>query len=413
MPPRTWVSVNRRVYRRPLPTGTPVAMDYQSPRVIRFISQPYEVTEDWQFDFNPFSYELERWWPPAGNRYYTYRCYQDGKKTLDEMRGVADYLSPSLETTVKHLTTGSKEVSDAELIDKCMRKAYDKLKENNLNLAVDIAESAATLKMLKATLSFKKLAAEFFNELLLGKKDKLKRMGIRKRMDYATGKWLEYRYGWLPLVSTVHDGMELIANAHFREPEMFIKTRSGRVGKTSVIARIDDSWNIPTAVINTEWSKRAQMIAYFQPEDGVSLNMLTSLNPATIAWELVPFSFVFDWFVNIGDLLEQMDNYYRFRQQFRRGVITISEKVQTERVSYGSTTYKPLQPNMCGLEGPARHNARQALETVSSRRTIMTSWPMWRGVPKTKLRLNTKQQTDAIALIWSIFNKGKTDLKRL
>lgn len=35
------------------------------------------------------------------------------------------------------------------------------------------------------------------------------------------------------------------------------------------------------------------------------LSSVGLLNPAAIAWELVPLSFVFDWFYNIGDFLER------------------------------------------------------------------------------------------------------------
>lgn len=41
---------------------------------------------------------------------------------------------------------------------------------------------------------------------------------------------------------------------------------------------------------------------------GSSLSRLGLTNPALLAWELVPFSFVADWFVNIGDCLQSLDN---------------------------------------------------------------------------------------------------------
>lgn len=39
------------------------------------------------------------------------------------------------------------------------------------------------------------------------------------------------------------------------------------------------------------------------------LNKLGLLNPASIAWELVPYSFVLDWFANINTVLSQFTDF--------------------------------------------------------------------------------------------------------
>jgi hypothetical protein len=38
-------------------------------------------------------------------------------------------------------------------------------------------------------------------------------------------------------------------------------------------------------------------------------NQLGFLNPALVAWELVPFSFVVDWFVNVGAVISSMTDF--------------------------------------------------------------------------------------------------------
>jgi len=34
------------------------------------------------------------------------------------------------------------------------------------------------------------------------------------------------------------------------------------------------------------------------------------LNPASLAWELMPYSFVIDWWFNVGDVLASLDNLF-------------------------------------------------------------------------------------------------------
>lgn len=42
-------------------------------------------------------------------------------------------------------------------------------------------------------------------------------------------------------------------------------------------------------------------------------SQLGFVNPAVVAWELVPFSFVVDWFVNVGDVLSSYTDFLGFK----------------------------------------------------------------------------------------------------
>jgi hypothetical protein len=42
-------------------------------------------------------------------------------------------------------------------------------------------------------------------------------------------------------------------------------------------------------------------------------SQLGVVNPASIAWELIPFSFIVDWFLNVGDFLNQFSDFLGLR----------------------------------------------------------------------------------------------------
>jgi hypothetical protein len=131
------------------------------------------------------------------------------------------------------------------------------------------------------------------------------RRGIprQKLVELANGRelsnrWLEYQYGWKPLYGALHDAAQialtsmhkdLLIHARKSTPwavtsplerdQHFEKQISGKGGvKTHILARLDYPWVAKTSALGLA-------------------------NPAAIGWELLPYSFVIDWFVPIGNFL--------------------------------------------------------------------------------------------------------------
>jgi hypothetical protein len=53
---------------------------------------------------------------------------------------------------------------------------------------------------------------------------------------------------------------------------------------------------------------------------------LTSLNPASITWELTPFSFVFDWFLDVGGYLKNLESSLVTSSGWASGFMTYGHK---------------------------------------------------------------------------------------
>lgn len=127
---------------------------------------------------------------------------------------------------------------------------------------------------------------------------------VRNDKDLANN-WLELQYGWLPLLSDVHDAAVLLAHQQTRTLKQ--KYRS------SVKAQVDYSGNWfmsrpGTGTGGTVMSKAtAEVSRRIVVEISAPPNMSSILglqNPASVAWELTPWSFVVDWFIPIGDFLQ-------------------------------------------------------------------------------------------------------------
>lgn len=171
---------------------------------------------------------------------------------------------------------------------------------------VDLAEMRKTMQMLRAPIV--DLAG-----FLLNKKRKLrKQLGRgptpKEWWDYASGKWLEWRYGWTPLLASIRGLQSALAKERksmrktargnsFRTPQKATDVR------TSTVPAGTSGWNYNSSLkLEVTGTVKAGVLytSNFSLDNdlGISLREL----PMT-ALELVPYSFVADWAFNFGDFL--------------------------------------------------------------------------------------------------------------
>lgn len=122
--------------------------------------------------------------------------------------------------------------------------------------------------------------------------------------------YLEFHFGWSPLMKDIYDAMEVFDNP----------IKPHRI-KTSAHGVFPGPFNVNTVTQDSWWT-------YYEYREGtyeqtvklqadlvitnLNLAMMQQVglaNPAKIAWELVPFSFVLDWFVNVGDYLGSLTDF--------------------------------------------------------------------------------------------------------
>lgn len=182
-------------------------------------------------------------------------------------------------------------------------KAAAGVTEPTLAGLVEIAESRETVQMLKKPI-------DIFRSKALGararvRKDKklFRKWKGRRVEEFLNNAWLSYRYGITPLIFTVQDLLEALGKTHMS----IRQTSRGRATDERVETMVYSTGVTPTAgqyrldTITTNRSAMARAgVIYEQFYDnrfGLSWN-----DVPRAFWELLPYSFVADWFLNLGDV---------------------------------------------------------------------------------------------------------------
>lgn len=207
---------------------------------------------------------------------------------------------------------------------------YAKAKGLKSNIGVSVAEAPKTIELIadrarRIALAFKALkhfqVGKAFSLLRMRRNahmTKLARQARSKRRRSVSGSkwaarsWLEIQYGWKPLLGEVYSAAEDLASKHKKvSPDIFV---SYSVKERRAVTTF--SGGTPS-YINTSL-KKMQSGGYVEIRSRIQCNFrvveqskrtasaLGLTNVAAIAWELLPWSFVVDWFAPVGDFLSSL-----------------------------------------------------------------------------------------------------------
>lgn len=176
-------------------------------------------------------------------------------------------------------------------------KFWSKVKESNLNLAQDLGEYKETTRMVRSMLKFlgniKKGAIRIGRDL------------ANKPASVVADAWLGYIYGLRPTMSTIHD----LATFEARKINSSRRIKSVTGNSVTLTEGSVLDTNGRTTTIH---SYGVTYGARLRIPDNDTISRLTSLDPISITWELLPLSFVLDWAVDIGSYLESLEAERRF-----------------------------------------------------------------------------------------------------
>lgn len=220
-------------------------------------------------------------------------------------------------------------------------QAYSEMVENirgSTDISVDLAQMSQTVatpaQMRDIIQNMRKI--HFLNRKL-------------KHWDYLTANmkalgeaWLLWRYGVQPTLQTVYDSIGNFAD-HYSGFSVVYH------GKGAVIRDIEKV--VPNWPDSGGWTSKAQIHTSTRvhfactlriPENNATaMARYTSLNPASIAWELMPWSFVIDWFYNIGDYLRNMESAVLYHRFFEGGFRTVTNRTTVTQKAERSGTPPP------------------------------------------------------------------------
>lgn len=154
-----------------------------------------------------------------------------------------------------------------------------------------IAETGKTL--LQACLALKKGNLPAVWSIL-----KDKRSAIRRGSDL----FLQYKYGWQPMMSDIA-GLWKLFNE--QRSQAFIIASKGK-SMTQEIHPVNGDPGLSTVSGSGTRSCRTKLYGIVDPNFVRYNDRLGLSNPLSLGWELVPFSFVVDWFVPVGQTLDAL-----------------------------------------------------------------------------------------------------------
>lgn len=267
----------------------------------------------------------------------------------------------------------------AQAITECLMKIGD----GKANLAESLVTYKQTVDMFAST------ASSLFKALIHAKRGQWgaipKDFGLGKKGG-AAGHFLQFQYGWKPLMQDIHDLYEDVRDAG-KPKSLLITARrvvrgnhsykqkstrlfEGRVADWTTTSSYSTTCHL-TGKLSDIWLRRGTQYG---------LN-----NPAALAWELVPWSFVVDWAMPIGNVLQAFTAPAGL--DFVSGYT--SARIQGRRIA--SISGPNVGPAVQG--SPSEHMT----ERFSFRRDALPGWPS--PLPYVKSPLSTTHTLNALALL--------------
>lgn len=273
-------------------------------------------------------------------------------------------------------------------------KALSKVRPGSNQILIDLAEAGSTIGMFRAQNAWNNRIADLLDIVSRPLQRRLTRG--QRLLDAVTSKWLEYRYGWFPLMQSVYDAAENLRNEVVADRAVEGRARWTRDEQSKVLIQSGGTAPGPVyALHKRNISKRALVSLTFRVGWSDQVAAWTALNPATIAWELLPLSFVADWFVGIGDLLEDLENIALYNGSFAGGFVTYTSKVdEVSNLSFRGENSAERQEWLADAWG--RHRGKQ--------RVVLDSLPT-PVAPRLHFNVNAKRALDSAALFHQLWGK--------
>lgn len=229
-------------------------------------------------------------------------------------------------------------------------------------------EARGTVNMLK---NARRDAKSLIRKALRGRKHTVKA---------ASDAWLAWRYGWQTLGLDIQAACEAF-NQPYQSQWLEGRAGEGSTHTTNTTSPPFSAGNgsfVQAYAVTSDVSVRANVNVLWLTK---SLNVLIS--PVTTLWETVPYSFVADWFVNVGDVLAAWQ------------VVASAERVSCSLGSKASITVAGHR-SCTGIAPWSASSNASSSERYEEKTRVPASLPSL--VPSINVDLTSLRLTDAAAL---------------
>lgn len=243
----------------------------------------------------------------------------------------------------------------SSVANKAIQNARSKMKGQHVNFGIAFAEAKQTASLVTNTATRIAKAVEAAKKgnlrgisralgITRPPSQKAKTLAKRSRADYQTYKaqhalgnvrdyypgdrsnahnlFLEYQFGWKPMLSDVKGSMEHLGELHTGKdaqgkptpvmPYVFAAIGTSTYGETlSPVESVGQAFGSYTARVTRRerysYKCKVRLDGYLDNPLLHTLAQTGLVNPLSVVWEKVPWSFVVDWIVPVGKYLDTLD----------------------------------------------------------------------------------------------------------
>lgn len=297
--------------------------------------------------------------------------------------------------------------------DVALQRLIDKMQSNlGANLAQDMAQIGQLNRLitnttLRISRSLRALKARKFEEAAnwlwngTGRSIRYHSRGQPSFTSSLANNWLELQYGWKPLLMDIDGSMRSLAN-FYNLPEHVSRSVSASARKELITRGVetDDATHVAPVGTREDWvDTRVKYTLRYRIDSRLKsfLSQTGFTNPVNLIWEILPYSFVLDWFIPIGNYLSNLSAYDGLT--FVDGCKTTFTRQRYISLLNFTGTYAGLPPGVnVSIYGSYRRD-RYILK-----REKLTSFPS-QNVPRFKNPLSVEHALNGIALLKAAFTR--------
>lgn len=290
------------------------------------------------------------------------------------------------------------------MLAQAQARLFGKLRTSG-EILVDAAEWKQTKQLVSSTADLRGRVTSFIEVV---SKDIRKGLNRKQRaLEYATSRWLEYRYGMLPAIGSVYSALDALGKRVVDEPVKVSETFRHNY-ETAATTYRSGEFSHPVK-IKVTGSERMKLVYTFVPPGAGAWNY-SSLNPASVAWELTTLSFVADWVFAVGDNLRYLEDWGLFKVGFLSGYSTYTV-LEEQSITCNDTRSVAVPSDLvyrCNTEIWKGESSRYYKHF---NRQIHTSLPYGRP-PLVRSKFGLNQALDSLALTHVLLRKRIKDWSR-
>jgi len=205
--------------------------------------------------------------------------------------------------------------------------------------------------------------------------------------------WLELQYGWKPLLHDAYEGarslFQFLEEAGRTQTVLGTAVRN-RITPFKIFGPASQSVPVGREIVNTFLQTKFGVTYQIRPDNFSALAQFGFTNPINLIWELLPYSFVVDWFLPIGPFLESVSGPHSV--EFIKGYKTRFGR----RYNALDVNFSGPMPGAPSVEYRAFQQSSRLSITLS--RTVLLGWPTAR-FPQLKNPLSEMHILNALALL--------------